>query len=135
MYLLYNNVIAVIMYSQLSTLVYTYFTYVYIFIDSINISISKHQLRVCYGDTVTVSCSYGNLKDHAVIYRKVNPTVILWNNLAYNLSNDYTYNMKIEENSFENGLASVSCAVVYADGSIEKSRTFTVRKICKYIYI
>ena len=104
-------------------------------IDPIGISVS--QKTVCYGQSVIVSCFFGNLINNGPIYNKTNPTILLVDNEVSKLSSSHmkTIDISAEDSSLVDREIEISCAVAYTDGSMETSNRIVVKGTCKFRFI
>ena len=86
---------------------------------------------MCYGQSVVVSCYYDSLINNGSIYSETN---ILVDNEVYRLDNSHMKNIDIsaEDSSLVDGEVEISCTIVYADGSMEKSTEVVVKGTCKF---
>ena len=118
--------------SCLCTHYQVYFSY---HIDPIGISVS--QQIVCYGQSVVVSCYYGNLINNGPIYNKTNPTILLVDSEVCKLGSSHvkTIDISAEDSRLVNGEVEISCAVLYDDDSRENSNRIVVKGTCKFRFI
>ena len=109
------------------------------FIDAIQIEISQNP--VCYDTDVKLTCHHHDITDTTLsgpIFNQTSPVV--WMKDGERIDLPDTYHMVVWQSNTEtvvsvttrksvflNGEANYSCAVVYADGSMEESEPVTVR--------
>ena len=100
-----------------------------------------HQPSVCYDRQVQLTCHHHDITDatsSGPIFNQTNPVV--WMKDGERIDLPDTYHMVVWQSNIEtvvnvatiksvflNGEANYSCAVVYADGSMEKSELVTMR--------
>ena len=108
---------------------------------------------VCYDRQVQLTCHHHDITDttsSGPIFNQTSPVVWMKDGERIDLPDTYhmvvsqsntetVVNVTTRKSVFLNGEANYSCAVVYADGSMEESEPVTVRVrgiyICLYIYI
>ena len=120
---------------------YYYNEIIPIYIDPVSLTSSSSKNPVCYGRQVQLTCHHHdmtNTTSSGPIFNQASPVVWMKDGEKDDLPD--TYHMVVSQSNTEtvvsvttrksvflNGEANYSCAVVYADGSMEESEPVTVR--------
>ena len=136
---LYACVLYKMIFVKIRNIEYTYNVNVLLHAVAHNVTIQPH--TVCYDRQVQLTCHHHDITDTASsgpIFNQTSPVVWMKDGERIDLSDTYhmvVWQSKTEtvvsvttrKSVFLNGEVNYSCAVVYADGSMEESEPVTVR--------